>query len=252
MAGTKTVTARAWNTRLRRFNGFTSGIQSQLLRTVRRKAFDQIIADLPKINRTALVLGSGPNPTPPKGLDPGWFLITINASYRLARDLGLGVPDLTIVADVLPAVTAARAEAFARARTRLLVVNSATTFDPDLEPFLDRIDFKADRIAYVTWAVRHALITEQIGQPLAFLGGPGISNGVYAPLLALKLGAPRVVMTGFSLGPGWYPSGDTTARRIHAKEDRVACQRMAARGYPVFTSDPAFAEVTGLRLWEAA
>ncbi|MEP7240607.1 MAG: hypothetical protein ABI697_06960 [Devosia sp.] len=233
--------------------GFAGPLRARMLLTIRRKAYESALAALPRIDRTALVLGSAPSPTPPAEIDPNWFVITVNASHHLARDLGLGVPDLTIFRDEMWSVGPVSHNALIGGRTRFLIANLAGNSDNQLEGLLTRLDFVADRVQFVSRHIRGAVILEMTGRPFVMLAGRhGISNGVFAALLALKLGAPRVIMTGFSLSNGWYPSGNAETTRGHIPKDRIVCREMARRGAPIFATDPAFSEATGLRLIEGA
>jgi hypothetical protein len=74
---------------------------------------------------------------------------------------------------------------------------------------------------------------------------------MYAALLAAKLGANPVVLSGFSMADGWSHTKELAGKRNHQYVDRWACKLIVERGLPIFTSETAFADATGLPLWSA-
>lgn len=216
-----------------------------------RSRYDAAIAGLPRIEGPAIVLGSAPNPVRPAGVDDRWFTLTVNASQITAADLGLREPDLTIMRDGIfepgehqDAVW----KALAGRHTAHLIAVQASSDDRGTAQGIAARNYHADHVTELSRHTRGAVIAEMSGLYHVKISS-GVSNGIFAMLLALKLGGRPVVMAGFSFGPGWHFAQSTTGHRGHIKSDMATCRAVAARGLPVFAADPAFAEASGLPLW---
>jgi hypothetical protein len=233
--------------------GFASRFRAYLTLTVFRQAYERALAELPRIKGTALVVGSAPEPHRPDGLSSDWFVISINASQVTAADFGIPKPDLTFVRDGIDK-PGEHQEAIWRVlngrSTKHLVASMGSRDDEGVGDLIAAKNYHADRLTKFNRHVRGAVIAEMSGHYHVYLGGPrGISNGIFGALLALKLGADRVIMSGFSTVTGWYFAKEATGYRGHVPLDLEVCRAMVARGYPVFVTDPPFAESSGLPLW---
>jgi hypothetical protein len=78
------------------------------------------------------------------------------------------------------------------------------------------------------------------------------SNGIFLALLALHLGATRILMSGFSLSRTGHAYNQLNLQRRHVDGDTLALQRIAARKLPIFTNDERFARECGLPLISGA
>ena len=74
------------------------------------------------------------------------------------------------------------------------------------------------------------------------------SNGVFLALLALHLGANRILMSGFSLSKTGHAYNTLNLDRRHLDGDTAALRRIVALGLPVFTNDERFSRESGLPL----
>ncbi|GHA14295.1 membrane protein [Devosia pacifica] len=231
--------------------GFAPRTRAFLYLTIRRKRYDAALAELPRFTGPTIVVGSAPNPTRPTGLDQSWGVVTVNASQITANDFGLGTPDLTVMRDAImredehPQVVWA---ALAAKTTRHLVATIASPWDHGIEDYAKARGYLPDTVTELDRHIRGAVVVEMSGEYVVTVSS-GISNGILAMLLALKLGAKPVVMAGFSVTPGWYFAPDRKGPRSHVSADLRVCRAVARRGLPVFASDAIFAEHSGLPLW---
>jgi hypothetical protein len=227
-------------------------VQLNLLPTKYRR----LLKRLPQIGGPALVVGSAPDPATPAGVTSGWFRISANASQGILDRFGLPPPDLTVfrsrLADDQPDAAAIAAWTALRGRsTGHLLVGSE---GPETAArIIAAHAYRAAQITELRNSLRGAIIADVLGEYLTIAtNANGVSNGVFAAVLAVKLGAAPVVMAGFSLSGGWSHAPDINSPRYHQDGDRRACRLMREKGLPVFTSDEAFAAATGLPLWQGA
>lgn len=231
--------------------GFAPRTRALLNLTLMRERYRAGLSGLPAITTTALVVGSAPEPTRPLGLDPSWFTISINASQVTAADFGIDVPDLTVFRDGITKPGThqdAVWSALSGRSTRCLVANMGSAEDQGIAAYCAGKAYAPESVSELNRHIRGAIIAEISGSLRVNLTG-GISNGIFAALLALKLGAPRVVLSGFSFTPGWYFAKGTPAHRGHVPADRAVCEAIAARRLPVYAADQKFAEAVSLPLW---
>ncbi|MDB5587589.1 MAG: hypothetical protein JWP26_2559 [Devosia sp.] len=236
---------------------FASRLRARLHLSLFRKTYLRALSDLPTITGPAVVVGSAPNPHPPKGLNDNWFVISVNASQVTAEQFGLPRPDLSILRDniffrgnvfVPTEIHDALWAALRGRQTAHAVAIMGSSEDKGATAQLAIHDYRADSVTELDRHVRGAVIMEMTG--LSHVGlSAGISNGIFAALLAVKLGANPVVMSGFSFTPGWHFAKDVAVPRGHVQPDRAVLKAMVDRGYPVFASDPDFAKNSGLPLW---
>ena len=231
--------------------GFASRARAWLLLGLRRWAYDRALDELPRISGPAIVVGSAPNPTRPQGLSAGWYVVSVNASQRTAEEFGISQPDLTIFRDDVDKPSEIH-DAFwasvAGRRTKHLIAIMGSSENRGIAIRLTAGNYHAERVTELDRHVRGAMVVEMSG--LYHVGlHHGVSNGIFAALLALRLGASPVVMSGFSFSPGWHFDKKAPAPRGHIGPDKAVCAALVERGYPIFASDPNFAELSGLPLW---
>jgi hypothetical protein len=230
---------------------FASRLRAWMLLGPRRGAYHRALAELPPISGPTVVVGSAPDPTRPQGLDDTWFVVSVNASQKTAEQFGLPIPDLTIFRDDVDRPGDIH-DAFWRSvsgkRSKHLVAIMGSRENHGIARHLAAHRYEADRLTELNRHVRGAVIAEMSGHYHVGLSA-GVSNGIFAALLALKLGAGPVVMSGFSFSPGWHFDKNVAVPRGHIGPDKDVCAAMVARGYPIYAADASFAELSGLPLW---
>lgn len=220
-----------------------------------RKAYFSKISELPEIKGPALVAGSAPEPTIPRGADNSWFRISVNASQAVFSAFGFGEPNLTIFQPKIKFEDEGRQaywQVLKGRGTGHLIFSVNRRNDGRIEEFLKSKDFHAAKITYLSERFKNAIVREVAKQTLItpYRYERSVSNGLFSVFLALRLGANPVVMTGFSFSDGWFHSKEVAARRNHQWIDRYACQRFVELGLPVYTSEREFSAATGLPLWK--
>ncbi len=207
--------------------------------------------------RPTLVLGSAPSPVLPDAWPLANPLITINASQVSGEGLGLPVPTLTVLSvTVLDARQQAREVQrvlAGRSTGQLLVVTHTAEWRRDGHVLAD-IGYRAGHTLRVSTRYRGVVVRAQTGLD-AGRGDPRhdkVSNGVFAICQALALGAPRVVLAGFSLGGG-HAYNALGLPRLHVEPDQRALAALAAR-WPgrLYAASAREAEAFGLPLWSPA
>jgi hypothetical protein len=216
--------------------------------------YDRQLASLPKISGPALVVGSAPRPTVPKKVDNNWFRISVNSSQVVLDEFGLAPPNLTIFMPKIRKEDKFRKaywDALRGRSTDHLIFSVGKTNDGGHQDFIAEKHYKANTISFLTQTTKAAIVTEIANRYMISVFGARrqVSNGIFATFLALKLGANKVVMSGFSLNDGWYHTKQLVGQRNHVAADLMACKALVDRRLPVFASDPVFAERTGLPLW---
>ncbi len=206
-----------------------------------------------KMSGPALVVGSAPSAACPAGADDSWFRVSANASQTTLARFGLPPPHLTVfrVQMISETLDDAARHAWAALKghsTGHLIVGTGTA--DTAVAITAQHEYRAGAITAFSSSMRTAVIADVIGEYLAIgTNHKGVSNGIFATMLALKLGARPVVMSGFSMSSGWAYAPDAASNRYHQDGDLRACHLMRRRGYPVYTADPVFAEASGLPLW---
>lgn len=208
------------------------------------------------LDRPTLVMGSAPNARLPDGWDPANPLVTVNAAQVSAAALGLGPPLLTVLSVTLLGTHANGREAqrvLAGLSTRhLLVISHAAEWQRDA-PVLARIGYRAEQTHRVTTRWRSRIVLEQTGLD-AGRGDPEhtkVSNGVYAICQTLALGAPHVVVAGFSL-TGGHAYNELGLRRLHVEPDRRAFEALAQRAAGrIHAATEDVGAALGLPVWRA-
>jgi hypothetical protein len=231
--------------------GFAPRTRAFLNLTLLRDGYARILAELPRFNGPTLVVGSAPEPHRPVGLNHDWSVVTVNASQITSDDFGLKKPDLTVFRDDICGSGTHQNAVWAALRgkqTTHVIANMGSSDDAGIAAFMATQNYRAEHVTELNRHVRGAIIADVSGRYYVKVTA-GVSNGIFATLLALKLGASPVVMSGFSFTPGWYFAPGIPGARGHIPADKVICRAIVERGLPVFAADPAFAENSGLPLW---
>ena len=219
-----------------------------------RPAYESRLARLPRIVGPALVVGSAPHPQRPAGVDKSWYRLSVNASQLVLELFGLPGPNLTIFQPKIKFDDENRGAYWTSLQgrgTEKLIFSVNGKNDGEIKDFIATKGYHADEIITLSEWTKNTIATDVSGRPLVspILGERGVSNGMFAVMLALKQGASTVVMSGFSTNSGWFHNKSLNVKRNHVFMDSLACKCILERGLPVFASDPEFARATGLRLW---
>lgn len=231
-----------------------AGEVSRLLERVREAGDARRLARGVRLERPTLVFGSAPR----SSLPPGWRvddpLVTINASQVPAEALGLPPPTLTVLSvDTLGGLESNREaqRVLAGRRTcNLLVVASPLEWNERSSKLKD-MGYFAGRLCRVTTRFRSRVVRAATGDD----AGRGdaesvkVSNGVYAICQALALGAPEVVVAGFSLTSGGHAYNARGHKRLHVAPDARAFAALATRAPNVYAATDALAVELGLPAW---
>jgi hypothetical protein len=234
--------------------GFAARSRALLYLTLRRGAYERALATLPRPHGPTLVVGSAPNPTRPVGLDESWFRVSVNASQLVSDDFGLPPPDLTVFRDGIGVIGLHSEKVWksltGRSTSHVLAIMGSADDRGLVHGTMRDHDYAAGGVTELSRHVRGAVILELTGRYLVSLSSHmGLSNGLFAALLAVKLGGNPVVMSGFSFQGGWYFDPGFASKREHVSGDAIACKAIVERGLPVFTSDAKFSEDSGIPLW---
>lgn len=201
---------------------------------------------LPRLDAPTLVLGSAPGARAPSGL-AGWHLVSVNASQVVADGWGLPVPILTLFGTTVLGMRAsdrAAQQALRGKRTQCLVMMRDGSNGLVHEFNLWRMRYGYDHRVRLTTHDRLEMLRAMLGEDIANLKP---SNGIVLALLALRLGAPSVVMAGFSLQQSGHAYNTANHPRNHVDADRAVLRAVEAQGLPIATTSDDLAEQTGLQ-----
>lgn len=204
--------------------------------------------------RQVFALGSAPASFPPPGDSGPWSIITVNGSQAVLQRLGMSAtPVMTlmnrsVLKSTIASGVAAREVLRGRSTGHLVVMSHAVSARHRLVIAL-RLWWL--RYGYRTLTVLHM---RERGRLMAKLLGDAYeqskppSNGIFLALLALHLGASRVLMSGFSLSTAGHAYNRLNLDRRHVDGDTAALRRIASLQLPIFTNDERFARESGLPL----
>lgn len=219
---------------------------------LQRAAYDRAFSQMPRLEGPVLVIGSAPGSEIPRDVTADWQIVAVNSSQAVTDAAGLPAPSLTVFRDriLVPGKHQEGVwEILAGRTTAVAVPIIATSADRGFAAEAEKRGYHAQSVAEISRHDRGALIREMSGTGLVDLIGPySISNGMFAAVLALKLGAAPVVLAGFSTHAGRSGFAGSPPR-LHVKGDRTVGRRLRQRKLPVFAADPAYARSTGLRRW---
>jgi hypothetical protein len=207
----------------------------------------QFAAAAPRLTAPALVVGSAPGARCP-GDVAGWHLLSVNASQVVAEEWGLDRPALTLfgttVLGMRPSNRAAQ-NVLRGHKTGCLIVMRDGSNRLVHEFNLWRMGYHYERRAWLDTDTRLAMLRSMVGDELARMKP---SNGIVLALLALFLGAPRVVMAGFSLGQTGHAYNAANHPRNHVDADREVLRGIVARQLPITTTSAELAAATGIQI----
>ena len=203
-------------------------------------------------------LGSAPDSLPPPAGSGAWSVVTVNGSQVVLERLGLAaLPVLTlmnrsVLKSSIRTGIAARAVLRGLSTRHLVVVSHKVGRKHRL--------LTALRLAWLRYRYRSLtlLSIEQREQIMASMLGEAYdrnrppSNGVFLALLALHLGASRILMSGFSLSRAGHAYNTLNMRRGHVDGDTAALRRFVELDFPIFTNDERFSRESGLPLLSSA
>jgi hypothetical protein len=205
---------------------------------------------LPRIEGPAFVLGSAPNPVPPRDRSRKWTLATVNGSQVVAAAWGLE-PEITLFGLSFVHTTPANAETrkvLSGKRTRQLLCIGARKHYFHYRRVTRQLGYGYDRLTTITPKDRADITRSVIGVSNDETGRA--SNGIFLAILCLHLGASEVVMGGFSLTQHGHAYNDKGHFREHIDADRAVLARAAKAGLRIATNDPRFSAESGLPLVE--
>lgn len=201
-----------------------------------------------KLDRTCLLLGSAPDPHIPK-LE-NFDLLCINCSGVVAKEFGLQDPKVTLMGAfklVVPKnevdrriLKGLRTENLVLIRHRLPVSTELAT------QLLVMLDYSYGKLLRLGFWDRAHIIEKITGEKLL------VSNGVFAACYAFYVGAPELILAGFSLTQDGHYYCDQNRRRYHADPDLAALKAMKERGWNIKTTEPELSELTSIPLLEVA
>lgn len=206
-------------------------------------------------NTKCLVVGSAPTAVRPAGIDASWKLICVNGSPAVAARIGLPQADIVVLRGGLfkdRQIDVETRAALAGKRAKLALVrglDKSAGADANAER-LAAVGFECERVRGFTTDERDAVRRVALGRFGALLlGRKDISAGLNAVMIAVAAGASQVVVTGISLVAAGHFYNLSRLPRHHIGKDRSALRIMARRSAPLFSTDAALADATGVRLW---
>ena len=204
--------------------------------------------------RQVFALGSAPESFPPPADSGSWTLCTVNGSQSVLERLGLApTPAMTlmnrsVLKSSIASGVAARSVLRGRSTGDLVVVCHEVNLKQRLLIALRLrwLGYRYRTLTVLHMRARSRIMAEMLGDAYDETRPP--SNGVFLALLALRLGASRVLMSGFSLTKAGHAYNSLNLPRRHLDGDTLALRRMVESGLPVFTNDERFARESGLPL----
>jgi hypothetical protein len=183
--------------------------------------------------RPTLVLGSAPNPHVPPDYDPAtWSLVCINASGRIAEQLDLGTPAITIMASgFLTAANDISVEArqlVSGLRTETLIIRFAGS-DPfkrlrralSVRLRLMSMDYRFERLVFISPAVWRPILSS-FREMLDSQGSgntENVSTGVFGCVMALDLDALTLAVSGIDPASSGHAYNNLDRTRHHVFAD---------------------------------
>jgi hypothetical protein len=189
--------------------------------------------------RRTLVIGAAPQvrvPTP-AAYDAS---VCVNGSPGIARRLGIGCSDLTVIGGYASsqrdALSLANAQAWRGARTRMLWFVRRGDSIQHARTVFTEVGFEFENLQVIGGLLRAAIIGTVCGIELG-LGSSDerVSHGVFAAILPLWAGAAEVILAGFSLSGG-HSHLDAPTPREHQLGDHRFFALAAERRWPMATT----------------
>jgi hypothetical protein len=205
-----------------------------------------------------LALGSAPDSYPPPEGSGPWLVVTVNGSQAVLERLGLpSTPVMTwmnrsVLKSSIVSGVAARQVLRGLSTGHLIVMSHKVSASHRLLIGL-RLRWLGYRYRSLTVLDMHdrgCVMQKLLGD--AYDASKPPSNGIFLALLAVHLGASRVLMSGFSLTRSGHVYNTLDLPRRHLDADTLALRRIVAAGLPVYTNDERFARESGLPLISGA
>ena len=208
--------------------------------------------------RQVFALGSAPESFPPPAEGGAWAIITVNASQAILERLGLPATPMlslmnrSVLKSTIRSGIAAREVLRGLSTENLVVVSHEVTRKQRLIIALRLwgLRYRYRSLTVLDMSHRSRIMQELLGDAYDERMPP--SNGIFLALLALHLGASRILMSGFSLSKTGHAYNELNLARGHLDGDTAALRRIVVLGLPIFTNDERFAGESGLPLMSGA
>lgn len=199
-------------------------------------------------------LGSAPDSFPPPAHSGTWQVVTVNGSQAVLERLGLhAAPIMTlmnrsILKSSIASGVAARRVLRGRSTDHLVVMSHESNDKQRLIIALRLwwLGYRYRSLTVLDMRQRNQIMAALLGDIYDESKPP--SNGIFLALLALYLGASRILMSGFSLSRAGHAYNTLDLPRRHLDADALALERIVALGLPIYTNDGRFARESGLPL----
>jgi hypothetical protein len=200
------------------------------------------------------VLGSAPDSFPPPAGTGTWSIITVNGSQVVLQRLGLPAEPVMTLMNRSVLKSSIRSGVAARQVLRGLATGHLVVMSHEVNPKqrllivlrLWWIRYRYRSLTLLDMRSREDIMQEMLGE--AFDASKPPSNGLFLALLALRLGASRVLMSGFSLSRAGHAYNDLQLPRRHLDGDAAALRHIVASEWPIYTNDQRFSRESGLPL----
>jgi len=204
--------------------------------------------------RQVFVLGSAPDSFAPPPESGAWTVTTVNGSQVVLERLGLPAsPVMTlmnrsVLKSSIVSGIAAREVLRGLSTDHLVVMSHKVSSKHRLLIALRLwwLRYRYRSLTVLSMQDRARIMRALLGDAYDDANPP--SNGIFLALLALHLGASRVLLSGFSLSRSGHAYNALNLSRRHVDGDMAALRRMAAAQMPIVTNDARFAGESGLPL----
>lgn len=212
-------------------------------------------------NLPCVVLGSAPNPHPPRTLKGKYNLVCVNCSGHIAKEYNLGDPVLTIswVGLLLFEKNKIHRVLLKDLITdKLIILVNHKKFKiskKEVKERLSSVGYQYNHIKIIDIEQREDIVASIIGKENeASKEACKVSTGLFAVCYALYHGISDVIISGISISkPGHAYSNENYPKWVgHIFADREALVKMRKKRLPVKTTESELAEETGLELVEIA
>ena len=213
--------------------------------------FDSVFRERELWNKPCIVIGSAPNPTPPKSIPEDAVLICINMSGWSAKRMGLRSPDITILAGnkLTLEERAAERTLLAGLKTKEVLYVHKKIYVPleKAKKILKDLEYSYEKFTLIE-KKKHAIIEDVLGTKLDKTYDAKVSNGVFAVCYALYMGASEVILSGISLASTGHNYDVPHRDNLHIHGDGDAFKLLIEKGYLLKTTEAALAKETGMEL----
>jgi hypothetical protein len=204
--------------------------------------------------RQVFALGSAPDSFPPPAGSGPWLVVTVNGSQAVLERLGLpAIPVMTlmnrsVLKSSIVSGVAARKVLRGLSTENLVVMSHKVSARHRLLIVLRLwwLGYRYRSLTVLDMRHRSHVMAGVLGD--AYDAGKPPSNGIFLALLALHLGASRILISGFSLSKAGHAYNRLDLPRRHLDGDTLALRRIVASALPVYTNDERFSRESGLPL----